>query len=35
MNEQKTKQGIVNTLKDIGDRPLADVATALFQSLGY
>ncbi len=35
MNEQKTKQGIVNTLKDFGTRPLADSATALFQSLGY
>src|SRR3990172_12982470 len=35
MNEQQTKQAIINALGDLGKRPLADAATALLGALGY
>jgi hypothetical protein len=35
MNEQQTKQAIINALGDLGKRPLADTATALLGALGY
>jgi hypothetical protein len=35
MNGRETKQAIVNSLKSFADQPLADAATALFESLGY
>ena len=35
MNDLETKRGIENSLKSFADKPLADAATALFESLGY
>ena len=35
MNEQQTKQAIINALGDFGKHPLADAATALLGALGY
>jgi hypothetical protein len=35
MNDLETKQAIVKSLASFAERPLADAATALFESLGY
>lgn len=34
MNDTETKRAIVASLKSFADKPLADAATALFESLG-
>jgi hypothetical protein len=35
MNDSETKKAIDASLKNFADKPLADAATALLESLGY
>ena len=35
MNDRETKQAIVSSRAGFAAKPLADAATALFESLGY